>query len=270
MNSATPDGELELRVSVATLDRVVFPHPSDGTIMLALERKATVLDAGKPVHVAAQPFGGAVRILNPNSLVHLVGSIRFDGPRSESEQDFRILIHPEEWEQVRQFCLARLAEPANADLETTPERELVEEFAEVLGTNLRLEQYTCQPIGLVVEENPAPTTNTYAGGQPTVRVYRIFEVQIVDAALCKTILDESHRFSDRDMQALAQKDKNGGGRGRANKVLVLPLETVWSAYLSLTMPQRYRTIEVEGHRLFVSVAAVLDGLEIPQYERIKR
>ncbi len=35
-------GELSLRVSVATLVRVLFEHPRDGEWMLALERKATV------------------------------------------------------------------------------------------------------------------------------------------------------------------------------------------------------------------------------------
>ena len=263
------DREPEWRLSVATLDRVVFPHPAYGGPMLALERKATMMEAGKPARVVAQPFGGAVRILNPAALQALVGLLRFDGPRSESEQDFRILIHPEDWEQVRQFCLARLANEDNRDLESSPQRELVEEFQEVINVDLKPEQYTCQPVGMVVEDQPALTSNTYAHGLPTVRVYRIFEVHIVDEALCKTMLVESRQFSDSDMQSLALKDAQAGGKGRANKVLVLPLETVESAYLSIPVQQRHRTIEVDGHRLFVSVAAVLDGLDVPQFTRIR-
>jgi len=56
-----------LRVSIATSNQVIFPHPENGTLMLALERKATVLKDGN-VNVRAQPFGGGVKILNPKSL----------------------------------------------------------------------------------------------------------------------------------------------------------------------------------------------------------
>src|SRR5512138_46707 len=54
----------QLRVSVATYNRVLFQHPDDDTQMLALERQATVLEEGK-VNVRAQPFGGGIHILNP-------------------------------------------------------------------------------------------------------------------------------------------------------------------------------------------------------------
>jgi hypothetical protein len=36
----------QLRVSVATYNQVVFPHLENGITMLALERKATVLQDG--------------------------------------------------------------------------------------------------------------------------------------------------------------------------------------------------------------------------------
>ena len=84
----------ELRVSVATYNQVVFPHPENRTTMLALERKATVLQDGS-VNVRAQPFGGGVKILDPNSLEELLGELRFDSERSKLEEDFRILIQPE-------------------------------------------------------------------------------------------------------------------------------------------------------------------------------
>jgi len=47
----------KLRVSVATYDQVIFPHPENEVTMLALEHKATVLKDGS-VNVRAQPFGG--------------------------------------------------------------------------------------------------------------------------------------------------------------------------------------------------------------------
>jgi hypothetical protein len=38
--------DLSLRVSAATLVRVLFENPGDGNLMLALERKATILSNG--------------------------------------------------------------------------------------------------------------------------------------------------------------------------------------------------------------------------------
>jgi len=59
-SGATAD--LSLRVSVTTLMRVIFIHPGNGELMLALERKATL--RGDKVEVKSQPFGGATHILN--------------------------------------------------------------------------------------------------------------------------------------------------------------------------------------------------------------
>src|ERR1043165_9932818 len=53
----------QLRVSVATFNRVVFRHPQNDTLMLALERQATVMEDGA-LSVQAQPFGGGIHILN--------------------------------------------------------------------------------------------------------------------------------------------------------------------------------------------------------------
>ena len=44
MNDIGATDELSLRVSVATLVRVLFEHPKNGDLMLALERKATLLE----------------------------------------------------------------------------------------------------------------------------------------------------------------------------------------------------------------------------------
>ena len=97
----------KLRVSVATYNRVIFPHPESGATMLALERKATVLKGGS-VNVRAQPFGGGVRILDPDPLKQILGEIEFDSERSKQEQDFRILIPPFKWEAVKRYCLHHL------------------------------------------------------------------------------------------------------------------------------------------------------------------
>jgi hypothetical protein len=260
---------LDLRVSVATLDRVVFTHPQDGTTMLALERKASLIsEPGHSARVRAQPFGGGVRILNPDALQSLIGPIRFDSARSQAEQDFRILIPASDWEDVKLFCLQHLGNPHDAHLESSPDRELVEEFAEVLGEHLERDQYRYQPGGFVIENHPVPTTNAYARGQPTVRIYRIFEVHIEDERLCAGILGASQQVSDQDLARLALEDLQNGGKGRANALLALPLSLVCDSYLALAPKMRYRLITVAGHQLDESVMAILDDVEVPQYQRV--
>ena len=75
--------ELSLRVSVALLNWGVFPHPLNGTLMLAFERKVTlVMDGEDNIRVCAQPFGG-VRILNHLHLREIVGEIQFHGEESK-------------------------------------------------------------------------------------------------------------------------------------------------------------------------------------------
>ena len=256
-------------MSVATLDRVVFPHPQDGTTLLALERKASLLpEPGHGAYVRAQPFGGGVRILDPNPLQSLVGTLHFDSDRSRSEQDFRILIPASAWEQVKQFCLQHLANTQDTYLESDPHRELLEEFAEVLDLHLEREQYTCRSGGFVIENHPAPTTNAYARGQPTLRIYRIFEVQVIDERLCAAMLKGSRQFSDQDLGRLALQDLQKGGQGRANAILTLPLSQVRAAYLDIPPEMRYRAITVAGHRLDKSVLAILEDVEVPQYQRL--
>jgi len=77
-------GELSLRVSVATLVRVLFKNPNDDELMLALERKATLRRTaeGGAVRVKSQPFGGAIRIFDLGTVhdlvdgFHLIASAR--------------------------------------------------------------------------------------------------------------------------------------------------------------------------------------------------
>jgi hypothetical protein len=262
---ATPD--LSLRVSVATYDKVLFPHPQNGTWMLALERKATIREDGS-FHVRAQPFGGGVRILNPTPLQELIGEIKYDSERSRHEQDFRILIPPSKWELVKEYCLHHLEDQDDSELEASPDRELVEEFEETLNVQLKPDQYTVQPLGFVVENHPVWTENWYALGYLTVRVYRTFRVDLVDPTLCQTILAASQRYSDQDLGMAALKDSQNGGRGRANSALTLPLHLVTEAYLTLQAQRRYGKIIVEGHELDESVLAVLEEIDLPQYQRM--
>jgi hypothetical protein len=260
--------ELSLRVSVAILNRVVFPHPLNETLMLALERKATVVrDRENNIRVCAQPFGGVVNLLNPVPLREIVGEIQFDSEESKQEQDFRILIPPSRWEEVKKYCLRHLQNPDDAELESDPQRELVEEFEETLNVKLKPEQYTYQPEGFVIENDPVPTQQMHVRGQPTVRLYRTFEVRILDDALCRTMLIVSQRYSDQYLRRLTLKDLQNGGKGRANSIVTLPLNLVVESYLALPPDERYQRIVVENHDLDESVLAILGDIHVAQYER---
>jgi hypothetical protein len=258
------------RVSVATYNRVLFSHPEDGRTMLALERKATARNiAEEKVHIWSQPFGGAVRILDSAPLQEIVGEIQFDCARSAREQDFRLLVQPSKWEAVKQYCLKRLANHEDGELESSPDRELTEEFAGTIKIDLKPQQYNVRPAGFVIENDPVPTDNIYAPGRPTVRLYRIFEVHILDEALSTIMLETSQSYTDQDLGALAVKDVQSGGKGRVNSILALPHDQVKEAYLTLPPQKRHGKLMLNGHELDESVLAVLGDIEVPQYERVE-
>ena len=257
------------RVSVASLDRVIFDRPQDGVQMLALERKATLLNergenrnpGPDSVLVRAQPFGGAVRIHGAAALGDVVGQLRFDSQRSRDEQDFRILIPSAAWAAVRQFCLRHLADPDDPILEADPSRELVEEFADAMRINLLPDQFRCQSDGFVIENEPSRTDNIHARGYPTVRIYRVFEIEILDIELRERLLDNSARCSSIDLQTLALADAAHGGRGRANGVLTMPLKRVTESYLALPAEGRAATIVIDGHWIEFEHSSHLAGDE---------
>ncbi len=255
-----------LRASVAILNRVLFSHPIRGTAMLAMERKGAVRGDGS-VHVWAQPFGGAVRILDSSPLEKLIGEIRYDSERSKVEQDFRILIPPSRWEALKAYCYQALADRANRDLESSPHRELAEEFEDALGIALQEDQYIARPSGFVWEDRPTPTGNSRARGFPTVRLYRVFDVQIVEEALCNRMLDASAGQSDEELGILALRNLQNGGRGFKTSILTLPLQNVVDSWLALPPRMRYTTIRVDQHELDESLLAVLEDVHVPQYKR---
>lgn len=257
----------QLRVSVATYNRVVFPHPEDGTPMLALERKARVMEDGS-ISVRAQPFGGGVHILNPTPLQKIVGEIRFDSEQSRHEKDFRILISPSKWELIKEYCLHHLEDEEDIELESVPHRELAEEFAETIKVYLNQNQYTIQPLGFVIENSPVRTENADARGQFTVRLYRIFDARIVDFALCRVMLTVNELYSHQDLGARALQNFENYGKRRATTILTLPLDRVTESYLALPPEQRYRKMVIDDHQLDESVLAILMDVEVPQYERL--
>lgn len=264
-----PTEELSLRVSAATLARVIFPSPEDGGQMLALEHKATLpkpLDEERPKPaVRAQPFGGALRLLDETRLQKQAGEFHFDSERSRSEGDFRLYIRPADWPAVREFCLTNLNQGAGSSLESSPVRELVEEFHDTLEVELHSGQYTYKPVGTVLEDAPQPSDNLHASGAPTVRIYRIFDVQIVDPALCQAMLANSRAFSSDLLRRMAMEDAQQGGPGRANAIFVAPLEAVRQAYLDLPAEQRSLPQPFGSATLHGNVPAILEDVTVPKY-----
>ena len=262
--------DLSLRVSVATLVRVLFEHPGDGELMLALERKATLHKAktGPILEVKSQPFGGAIRLLDPKALRDTIGDFHFDSEESRYEQDFRIFIHPFAWSVVREFCIQHFSNADDPVLESDPRRELIEEFADALKFSLKPDQYIYEPLGIVVEDDPAPTGNIHARGHFTARVYRIFEARILDSSLSHAMLTNTESYSNHDLHELALEDARNGGKGRANAILALPLKLICDVYLAMPPKARNAPISFEDNQLDETVAAILEGVSVPKYRRL--
>jgi hypothetical protein len=265
-----PTATLSLRVSVATLARVVFPHPEHGKPMLALEHKARLLadEVDPRVIVKAQPFGGAIRIVDFTRLHSVIEEFHYDSERSRSEQDFRIFINPSDWHAVRDFCLRCFRRGDCSDMESDPARELIEEFDDAMGIDLKPHQYVVIPVRTVLENDPARTENIHSTNIPTVRIYRVFEVKIVDEALARAMIANSEKHSVDILRKLVVNDVRDRGRGRANAILTVSMQRIRDTYLELSPDKRGDSLNFEHALLDGNVAAVLDGVPIPKYENL--
>ena len=134
--------------------------------MLILERAAMLAGDKVPnsAMVRAQPFGGAVHILDVAAVRQYIGDFEFDSARSKSEQDFRILVPAATWDKVKQFYLLHLAKPDDDIIETNPHRELAEEFMDPLHIHLEPGQLLSRTAGFVIENTPAPNGNLSSPG----------------------------------------------------------------------------------------------------------
>jgi hypothetical protein len=262
---------LTLRVSAATVCKVIFAHPEYGRKMLALERMGTLAETGTGQFpgVIAKPFGGGIQLRDPEALRPITGEFHFDSRRSRNERDFRILIEPSRWPAVREFCLEAIQSPRDDVLETSPDRELLEEFEEALKIQLTAEQYRVKPSGVVIEDKAKSTHNLRARGQPTVRVYQVFEVEIVDPGLVQAILQNSQMISDQDLAERARIDAQLGGRGRSNAVLALPLPNLIRGYQDMDQDALDEPVCWQGHWLDGNVLAVLEEIETRRYQRYR-
>jgi len=270
MNGIGATDELSLRVSVATLIRVLFKNPKDGDLLLALERKATFFEeeSGQFIVVKAQPFGGAIRVIDPIGLQRMIGEFHFDNQESYSEQDFRLFIRPSAWETVRQFCLQHFTLVNDSVIESNPIRELAEEFASALKVSLQADQYSYRLVETIAEDVPSPTENFYSRGFSTVRIYYIFEAHILDPSLVDVMLMNNARYSDLDLRELALQDFQNGGYGWYSAVLTLPLNQISDTYSFISLEARNHPIWFQNHQLDETVAAILEGINVPKYRRL--
>ena len=216
---------LSIRVSIAALVKVLFKNPTDGNLMIALERTATIIseEGNTVVVVRAKPFGGAARILKARQLKKLIGDFRFDSERSYEEQDFRIQIHPDSWENVQVLCRELQNNKSEGIIELSPVRELSEEFYDSLHVRIGRGDYDLNSRGLKIDDSLMPTNNIHAPGVPTRRIYFLFEAVLKNRGIIDMILENSANFSDQELGKMARADEKNGGRGRANAVLALDL-----------------------------------------------
>jgi hypothetical protein len=264
--------ELGLRVSVSALVGVQFEAPGEGRTMLALERTATLREAQRThdVVVMAKPFGGAVRLTDPAALTEMIGEFRYDSERSRRESDFRLQIHPASWESVKALCRDHFLESRTDVLDSSPRRELAEEFADALNVSVTPDRYRLEAHGMVVENVPRETRSVRAPGRRTVRVYYVFRAWLQEPEMVTAMLDSSRLVSDQDLQRLARQEAAQGGWGRANAALVLARDDLEAKYLSIPHDRRGEPMCIEGHILAGNVPVVLDGVDHPRYQRYDR
>jgi hypothetical protein len=236
--------------------------------MLALEHKATLHQGGdRPaVTMKAQPFGGAVRILKPGRLRKSIAEFNYDSDRSKAEADFRIFINPTKWSALLEFCKRESVRGGEGSIDHYPGRELAEEFADTLGVMLSPEDYLIERIGLVIENDPSPTSNLRASRQPTARIYWIDEVKIKNSDLCHQMLNAGS--STKKLHELAIREYEEGGRGRANAIFTAPLDKIRAVYLELPPGKRNQPLELDGVILSGNVPAILELVDTPKFERI--
>ena len=261
--------ELSLRVSVGVLVSVLFHNPEHGRTMLALERTATLRQIeGQPqVIVKAKPFGGAVRLIDSHALKARIGDFHYDSERSREEADFRIQIQPTSWEIVKEICHRHLDGTEKGILDSSPERELAEEFEDTLHISISPEQYHVNTRGMMIEDLPSETDNVRAAGLLTVRVYFVFEAWIQAPEIIAMILANTRRYSDKDLQKMAWKDAQQGGKGRANAILALGLDELKELYQSVPLELRGEPIRMEEHQLDGNLMALLQEVDTPKYQR---
>lgn len=172
----------QLRVSVASLSRLTVDVHGESYVVL---ERVPARGPG-PREYRCQPLGGAVQILDATAFARGAARFDFDSLRSQAEADCRILVNPADWPRVRDFCVREL-ETGGRILESSPDRELVEELSDALQSPVDPSMLSSRAIGTWVRDDAVTTENRRAAGLPTVRVYRIWSSLVCDRRLLERI-----------------------------------------------------------------------------------
>jgi hypothetical protein len=227
--------------------------------MLALEHVATLqeIEGKQDIKVRAKALGGGVRLTDPQGLAELIGGFHYDSEKSKSEKDFRILINPASWQKVKQICRAQLDKPRKGIIETSPVRELSEEFDDTLHIKVTPDQYLLKSKGITVQEHPVATHNLRAVGFPTVRIYFLYEAHMNDPGIIALMLDSGRRHTAERLRELASQDARQGGKGRANAILTIDLAGLKQFYGSVSKSRAGTIRQYRKHQLDSNVQALI-------------
>ena len=261
--------KLNLRASVGALVKVLFANPENEQTMLALERIAALrkIKEKSEIVVKAKPFGGAVRITNPQALKEYIGDFNFDSERSRQEEDLRILVHPASWGKIKEICKEHLQDTKKRIIDISPDRELTEEFEDSLKIKITPNEYKLKSKGMIIEELPTETDNVRAEGIPTVRIYFLYEAEIISSDTIRMMLTNSSQYSDDDLKKIATEDANQDGKGRANAILTLGHDELTDKYNSVPLERLSESVYFGGHFLDGNVPAILEEIKHPKYNR---
>ena len=261
--------KLSMRVSVGVLVRLLFVNPETGRQMLALERTATLLTNKRQTQVVvkAKPFGGAVRLTDPQKLKDLIGDFHYDSERSYQEGDFRIQINPTSWKIIKEICKEHFKNTEPGILDFNPEYELAEEFEDSLKIKLTKDQYNLKQRELIIEDLPVKTENIHVQGLPTLRIYYLFDARIKNPGIIKMMLRSSRGYSDEDLRKLAIEESKRGGKGRANAILILDLDQLINIYNLIPLERRNELMRIGEHQLDGNLGAILGENNHPKYQR---
>ena len=138
-----------------------------------------------------------------------------------------------------------------------------------MGIELRPDQYRVKPVEIILENEPVHTQNIHAADCPTVRIYQVFEAQILDSDLCREMMSNGSNYSSKVLQSLALDHAQKGGSGRANAVLVVSMQRIRDAYLSQSPDRRCDPLPFANTTLDGNVPAVLEGISVSKYQRVR-
>ena len=260
--------ELKLRVSVGVLVKVLFTNPATGQITLALERIATLrkINGSSKVDVTVKPFGGGVRITDPQELKKLIDDFQYDSEKSKEEKDFRILIYQEMWGKIKEICNDQWHGKGKRIFDYSPDRELAEEFEDSLNVKLKSDEYRLIPKSMIVQNLPSRTNNIRAQGRPTVRVYYIFEAWIKSYELIKLMMTKSKEYSENDFKKAALKHAELGGKGRANSIMIIGIDELRDKFNSIPLKERSGNINFNEFKLEENVLALFSEVKSLNYD----